>query len=51
MLNLLTEYAKILNYKPVIPKDAKELCSESMARDKTGCMKAFMLESMAKIYL
>ncbi|KAF3335669.1 O-glucosyltransferase rumi [Carex littledalei] len=46
MLHLLTEYAKLLHYKPVIPKGAKGLCLESMVYGKTGCTKAFMLESM-----
>lgn len=48
MLHLLTEYAKLLNYKPTIPKHGVELCSETMACPALGLEKKFMMESMVK---
>ena len=48
MLHLLTEYAKLLNYKPTIPKEGVELCSETMACPAFGLEKKFMMESMVK---
>ncbi|KAJ3693018.1 hypothetical protein LUZ60_012113 [Juncus effusus] len=48
MLHLLTEYAKLLKYKPTIPKNAHEICLESLACSETGITKAFMLESLAE---
>ncbi|XP_078182466.1 uncharacterized protein LOC144576087 isoform X2 [Carex rostrata] len=48
MLHLLTEYAKLLRYKPTIPENAKEICLESMACSATGLTKQFMLDSMVK---
>ncbi|XP_072994176.1 uncharacterized protein [Typha latifolia] len=48
MLQLLTEYAKLLRYKPVIPKNATELCSESMACQAGRNEKAFMIDSMVR---
>lgn len=48
MLHLLTEYAKLLRYKPTIPERATGICIESMACPATGLVKKFMLESMVK---
>lgn len=48
MFHLLNEYAKLLNYKPTIPEQAVELCSEAMACPAEGAEKKFMIESMAK---
>lgn len=48
MLHLLTEYAKLLKFKPTIPKNAVELCSETMACSATDSEKKFMTESLVK---
>ncbi|KAL5568021.1 hypothetical protein UlMin_024596 [Ulmus minor] len=48
MFHLLNEYAKLLQFKPIIPKNAIEFCSESMACAAQGLTKKFMMESMVK---
>ncbi|CAH1430278.1 unnamed protein product [Lactuca virosa] len=48
MFHLLTEYSKLLKYKPTIPEKAVELCSEAMACGSKGFEKEFMMESMVK---
>ncbi|KAG1355080.1 protein O-glucosyltransferase 1 [Cocos nucifera] len=48
MLHLLTEYSKLLRYKPTRPRKAMELCSESMACPSEGLQKKFMTDSMVK---
>ncbi|KAG9132464.1 hypothetical protein Leryth_008398 [Lithospermum erythrorhizon] len=48
MFHLLSEYAKLLNYKPTVPRKAVELCSESMACPALGFEKKFMEESLVK---
>lgn len=48
MFHLLSEYAKLLKYKPAIPKKAIELCSEVMACPAEGVIKKFMEESMVQ---
>ncbi|KAL6531326.1 hypothetical protein OROHE_014395 [Orobanche hederae] len=48
MFHLFSEYAKLLTYKPTIPKEAVELCSESMACHAQGFEKQFMTESLVK---
>ncbi|KAL8519336.1 hypothetical protein ACS0TY_010321 [Phlomoides rotata] len=48
MFHLLTQYAKLLKYKPTVPKGAVELCSESMACSAQGFEKKFMTESLVK---
>ena len=48
MFHLLNEYAKLLQFKPIIPKNAIEFCSESMAYAAQGLTKKFMMESMVK---
>ncbi|GER40047.1 hypothetical protein STAS_16698 [Striga asiatica] len=48
MFHLLNEYAKLLNYKPTVPLNAVELCSESMACTEDGIWRNFMEESLEK---
>ncbi|XP_007038692.2 PREDICTED: O-glucosyltransferase rumi homolog [Theobroma cacao] len=48
MFHLLNEYAKLLRYKPTVPRKAVELCSETMACPAEGLQKKFMMESMVK---
>ncbi|XP_042057491.1 O-glucosyltransferase rumi homolog isoform X3 [Salvia splendens] len=46
MFHLLSEYAKLLKYKPTVPKKAFELCSELMACRANGIEKKFMVDSL-----
>ncbi|GMH08992.1 hypothetical protein Nepgr_010832 [Nepenthes gracilis] len=46
MLHLLTEYAKLLKFRPSIPQNAIELCSETLACPSIGLEKKFMMDSM-----
>ncbi|WVZ86540.1 hypothetical protein U9M48_033300, partial [Paspalum notatum var. saurae] len=48
MLHLLTEYAKLLKFKPTKPPEAVEVCSESLACQAEGLEKKFLVESMVK---
>lgn len=50
MFHLLNQYANLLTFKPIIPRKAIELCSESMACLGlfNGVGKDFMMESMVK---
>ncbi|GAV62089.1 Glyco_transf_90 domain-containing protein, partial [Cephalotus follicularis] len=48
MLHLLTEYAKLLTFKPTIPQSATTICSEKMGCPADGLGKKFMIESMVK---
>ncbi|CAI9302436.1 unnamed protein product [Lactuca saligna] len=48
MFHLLTGYSKLLKYKPTIPDNAIELCSETMACTSEGLAKRFMEESIVK---
>lgn len=48
MLHLLTEYSKLLKYKPSVPRRAVELCSESMACPAHGVEKKFMTDSLVE---
>ncbi|GAB2265208.1 hypothetical protein Dimus_000276 [Dionaea muscipula] len=48
MLHLLTEYAKLLKFKPQIPERAIDLCSETLACPAVGLEKKLMMESMVK---
>ncbi|XP_012440160.1 uncharacterized protein LOC105765541 [Gossypium raimondii] len=48
MFHLLNEYGKLLRYKPTVPKNAVELCSESMACPAKGVNKDYMMESLVK---
>ncbi|KAI3856195.1 hypothetical protein MKX03_027777 [Papaver bracteatum] len=44
----LNEYSKLLRYKPVIPPNAVEFCSETMLCPSEGLQKQFMVESMVQ---
>ncbi|KAI3996721.1 hypothetical protein MKX01_041021 [Papaver californicum] len=44
----LNEYSKLLRYKPVIPPNAVEFCSETMLCPSEGLQKQFMVDSMVK---
>jgi protein glucosyltransferase len=48
MLHLLTEYAKLLKFKPTKPPEAVEVCSESLVCQAEGLEKKFLMESMVK---
>ncbi|RWW17588.1 hypothetical protein BHE74_00051951 [Ensete ventricosum] len=48
MLHVLTEYAKLLRYKPTIPEKATEFCLESMACPAPTDIKKLLLDSMEK---
>ncbi|KVH87946.1 Lipopolysaccharide-modifying protein [Cynara cardunculus var. scolymus] len=48
MLHLLTEYAKLLKFKPTIHPNAVELCSESMACLADGKWRKFMADSLVE---
>ncbi|XVF53601.1 hypothetical protein PTKIN_Ptkin05aG0111500 [Pterospermum kingtungense] len=48
MFHLLNEYAKLLRYKPTVPTEAVEYCSETMACPAEGLNKELMMESMVK---
>lgn len=48
MFHLLTEYAKLLKFKPAIPQNAKELCLESMVCQSKGLERKYMMDSMVK---
>ncbi|KAL7158694.1 hypothetical protein ABFS83_02G160900 [Erythranthe nasuta] len=48
IFHLLNEYAKLLKYKPTVPINAIELCSESMACPADGIWRKFMEESLEK---
>ncbi|XP_057805626.1 uncharacterized protein LOC131020671 [Salvia miltiorrhiza] len=46
MFHLLNEYAKLFKYKPKIPPNATELCSELLACPADGKWREFMEETM-----
>lgn len=48
MFHLLNEYAKLLTYRPTIPRGAVELCPEEMVCNAEGLYKKFMMESLVK---
>ncbi|KAL1540157.1 O-glucosyltransferase rumi [Salvia divinorum] len=48
MFHLLNEYAKLFKYKPKIPPDATELCTEALACHAHGKWREFMEESLEK---
>ncbi|XP_044413364.1 O-glucosyltransferase rumi homolog isoform X3 [Triticum aestivum] len=48
MFHLLTEYAKLLRFKPTKPPEAVEVCPESLACQAIGREKKFMQDSMVK---
>ncbi|KAF7146955.1 hypothetical protein RHSIM_Rhsim03G0181400 [Rhododendron simsii] len=48
MFHVLSEYAKLLRYKPTIPERALEISSETLCCPRVGVHKTFMMESMVK---
>lgn len=48
MLHLLSEYSKLLRYRPSVPEGAVELCPESMACPRGGREKEYMAASTVK---
>ncbi|KAL2905704.1 Protein O-glucosyltransferase 1 [Bienertia sinuspersici] len=46
MLHLLNEYAKLLQFKPVVPPKAVELCSEALVCEAEGKWRMFMEETL-----
>ncbi|KAH7854896.1 hypothetical protein Vadar_018824 [Vaccinium darrowii] len=48
MFHLLSEYAKLMRYKPTKPRKAIEISSERLACPATGSQKKFMMESIVK---
>ncbi|KAL0738505.1 hypothetical protein Bca4012_014715 [Brassica carinata] len=48
MYHLLTDYSKLLQFKPEIPQNAVEICSETMACPRSGNERKFMMESLVK---
>jgi hypothetical protein len=48
MFHLLTEYAKLLRFKPTKPPEVVEVCSESLACQAIGREKKFMEDSMVR---
>jgi hypothetical protein len=48
MFHLLTEYAKLLRFKPTMPPEAVEVCPESLACQAIGRERKFMEDSMVR---
>ncbi|KAK7295057.1 hypothetical protein RJT34_17960 [Clitoria ternatea] len=48
MLHVLTEYAKLLRFKPTIPAGAVEVCSENVACPMYGIWRQYLVDSMVK---
>lgn len=48
MFHVLNEYAKLLTYKPKVPANATELCSELMVCPADGNWRKFMEETWEK---
>ncbi|CAD5325263.1 unnamed protein product [Arabidopsis thaliana] len=48
MFHLLIQYSKLLRFKPEIPQNSTELCSEAMACPRDGNERKFMMESLVK---
>uniref|UniRef100_A0A0E0KT81 Glycosyl transferase CAP10 domain-containing protein n=1 Tax=Oryza punctata TaxID=4537 RepID=A0A0E0KT81_ORYPU len=48
MFHLLTEYAKLLKYKPTVPDRAVEVTVESMTRGRRGRERQFMVDTMVE---
>ncbi|XP_027348989.1 O-glucosyltransferase rumi-like [Abrus precatorius] len=46
MFHLLTEYARLLKFKPTIPEGAVEICSEILACPLDGLWRQYLVESM-----
>lgn len=48
MFHLLNAYAKLLTYKPTVPKNAVQICSESLACPTKDFMRKCMMDSRVK---
>ncbi|KAJ8771421.1 hypothetical protein K2173_026598 [Erythroxylum novogranatense] len=48
MFHLLSEYSKLLTFKPTLPPNARELCPEKIFCKVEGVAKSFITESMVK---
>ncbi|KAK4379342.1 hypothetical protein RND71_001204 [Anisodus tanguticus] len=48
MFHLLNEYAKLLKFEPIIPANAVEICSESLACTSEGISRTFVEEALEK---
>lgn len=48
MFHLLNEYGKLFRYKPEVPENAVEICSENMVCPAGGLQKTHMIDSMVK---
>lgn len=48
MFHLFSEYSKLLKYKPTVPLNATEVCSESLFCSGVGVKKKFKLQSSVK---
>ncbi|XP_070030739.1 uncharacterized protein [Nicotiana sylvestris] len=46
--HLLNEYAKLQKFNPVVPPNAIEICSESLACPSNGIWRKFMEEALEK---
>ncbi|CAN6268681.1 unnamed protein product [Urochloa humidicola] len=46
MFHLLTEYARLLRYKPSVPRGAKEVTVRSMMRGRRGLQRQFMTDTV-----
>jgi hypothetical protein len=46
MFHLLTEYARLLQYRPAVPHGAAEVTVESMMRGRRGLVRQFMVDTM-----
>lgn len=46
MFHLLTEYAKLLRYRPAVPRGAAEVTVESMTRGRRGLERKFMKDTL-----
>ncbi|KAF7149069.1 hypothetical protein RHSIM_Rhsim03G0181700 [Rhododendron simsii] len=48
MFHVLSEYSKLMRYKPTILEKAREICSETLACKATELHKKYLMESMVK---
>lgn len=46
--HLLNEYAKLQRFDPIVPQNATEICSESLACPLDGLWRKFMEEGLEK---
>ncbi|KAM3282349.1 O-glucosyltransferase rumi [Capsicum chacoense] len=46
MFHLLSEYAKLLKYRPTVPRDAVEVCSDTLICSAKGIRKKYRVHSM-----